>query len=225
MGAGAGAGLKVVGVGVKVNGEADVEVEWPLAHRDHARPTYYVLTMHLLCAYRDDARLLEEVLVHARADDVALGVDEDLDELAEARRVVVARRLGVAEGLEHGVGLQGGGGEVSELLHPACRATPLMPCYTPLCRATPPYLQDGLRQGLDAAATLGAPRQVVHEVLVRLGLARTALAAHLVRVRVRARIRTRARTLGFGLGSGLASSLPARLTTIDCGCLVRLSSW
>eukprot|EP00964_Phaeocystis_antarctica_P152913 scaffold120975_cov66-Phaeocystis_antarctica.AAC.9 len=87
--------------------------------------------MHLLCAYRDDARLLEEILVHARADDVALGVDEDLDELAEARRVVVARRLGVAEGLEHRVGLQGGAGEVRELLHHLYRATPLMPCNTP----------------------------------------------------------------------------------------------
>ena len=94
-----------------------------------------------------------QVLVHLGADDVALLVDEDLDELAEAARVVVAARLRVAEGLEHRV-----------------------------------RLQDRLGQRLDAAAALGAPRKVVHEVLVRLGLARARLAAHHDRLRlVRAR--------------------------------------
>jgi hypothetical protein len=53
----------------------------------------------------NDAPLLEEVRLHARADDVALAV-ENAEELAEARRVVVHQRLGVAERLEEGVARQ-----------------------------------------------------------------------------------------------------------------------
>ena len=40
-----------------------------------------------------------------------LSTEVHLDQLAEAGRVVVTRRLGVAEGLEHGVGVQ------QDLLH------------------------------------------------------------------------------------------------------------
>ena len=50
-----------------------------------------------------DARLLQQELLDVRADDVARAagaVVRELDELAEARRVLVERRAGVAERLE-----------------------------------------------------------------------------------------------------------------------------
>ena len=46
----------------------------------------------------DDAGLLEEVLLDLRALDDAVLVEDDVDVLAEAGGVVVADRLGVAEG-------------------------------------------------------------------------------------------------------------------------------
>ena len=51
-------------------------------------------------------RLLEEVGGDARCGDEAGGVELDLSPLAEAAAVAVAHGLGVAEGLEHRVGLQ-----------------------------------------------------------------------------------------------------------------------
>lgn len=55
---------------------------------------------------RHDAGFLQEVLLDIRALDRALLVEADVDVLAEARRVVVAVRLGVAERLEDRVRLQ-----------------------------------------------------------------------------------------------------------------------
>jgi hypothetical protein len=51
------------------------------------------------------ARLLQQVVDDGRADDAALRVELDGDELAEAARVVVAERLRVALRLEDGVRL------------------------------------------------------------------------------------------------------------------------
>ena len=53
----------------------------------------------------DDARSLEQVGLAGRADDDGVGVVLHRDVLAEARRVVVADRLGVTECLEHWRGL------------------------------------------------------------------------------------------------------------------------
>ena len=58
----------------------------------------------LLLGLEDDARLLQQVGLHAGAHDVVLAVEVDLDVLAEAAAVVVARCFGVAEGLHDGVG-------------------------------------------------------------------------------------------------------------------------
>ncbi len=46
---------------------------------------------------RHDARLLQQILFDVGALDGAVLVEADVDVLAEARRVVVAHRLGVAE--------------------------------------------------------------------------------------------------------------------------------
>ena len=117
-----------------------------LVARDHVVEDVVVA---LALALEGHARLLEQVLLRRRAEHLALLAHRDLDELAEARRVVVARRLRVAEGLEHRVGLQDDGGEVVELV----------------------------------AALLRAERQVAHQVLVGLGLARARLAADHERLR------------------------------------------
>ena len=86
----------------RAGGEQSVEdVEVSLAERLH-----------------DDARLLQEVRLDAHAADGAAGAEVQLDELAEARGVVVAGRFRVAEGLEQRVALEhaarvavlGGGG-------------------------------------------------------------------------------------------------------------------
>ena len=53
---------------------------------------------------RRDARLLEEVCVNRRAREPCNCVEPHVDELAEARRVVVAHSLCVAKGLEYIVG-------------------------------------------------------------------------------------------------------------------------
>ena len=60
----------------------------------------------LLLGLRDEARLLEQVLLDLGALDDALLVEVDVDVLAEAARVVVAYRLGVAERLEDRIGLE-----------------------------------------------------------------------------------------------------------------------
>jgi len=52
-----------------------------------------------------DARLLQQVVGDAGAGDLALLVELDLGELAEARRVVVAQRARIAEALQHVVGV------------------------------------------------------------------------------------------------------------------------
>ena len=54
----------------------------------------------------DYAGLLEEVLLDLGALDDALLVEDDVDVLAEAGGVVVADGLGVAEGLQDGVGVE-----------------------------------------------------------------------------------------------------------------------
>mmetsp|Transcript_21266 Transcript_21266/g.82528 ORF Transcript_21266/g.82528 Transcript_21266/m.82528 type:complete len:333 (+) Transcript_21266:994-1992(+) len=60
----------------------------------------------LALGLRDDPRLLKQVLGDLGAANVAVGVELDLDELAEAGRVVVAASLGVTESLQHRDGLQ-----------------------------------------------------------------------------------------------------------------------
>ena len=55
---------------------------------------------------RDEPRLLEQVVVDERGRDARVVVEVDVDQLAEARRVVVAHRLRVAKGLEDRVGQQ-----------------------------------------------------------------------------------------------------------------------
>ena len=49
---------------------------------------------------RHNARLFEQVVAHGAAADGVVGGKQDLDELADARRVLVAHRLGVAEGFQ-----------------------------------------------------------------------------------------------------------------------------
>ena len=81
-----------------------------------------IQSRHLL----HDSRLFEQVLRVARRVDLSARVEEDLNVLAEARRVVVAHRLGVAERLEDRIRLQnalldlggraGGFGQVLEAL-------------------------------------------------------------------------------------------------------------
>jgi hypothetical protein len=73
-----------------------------------------------------DARLLEQILRVARRVNLPARIEEDLNVLAEPRRVVVAHRLGVAERLEDRIRLQnalldlggrtGGFGQVLEAL-------------------------------------------------------------------------------------------------------------
>ncbi len=53
-----------------------------------------------------DARLFQEVLLDHGAFDGALTVEEDIDVLAEARRVVVEKRFSVPEGLENRISLE-----------------------------------------------------------------------------------------------------------------------
>jgi hypothetical protein len=51
------------------------------------------LIIALLVRLRDDARLLEKVVLDVSPNDLGVLVEVELHELAEARRVVVARRL------------------------------------------------------------------------------------------------------------------------------------
>ncbi len=55
----------------------------------------------LVVGLLDDAGLLKKVRLDLRARDGGLAVEVDVNPLAEARRVVVAYRLGVAERLQH----------------------------------------------------------------------------------------------------------------------------
>ena len=60
----------------------------------------------LFRALADHPGPFEQVVRDVAAGDLALGVEVDLDELAEPRAVVVPRRLGVAESLQDGIGVQ-----------------------------------------------------------------------------------------------------------------------
>ena len=81
--------LCAVGLGRRRRDELVEDVEGALAGR-------VVCDAPLLEQIRDDRALVERALARARRP--------DLHQLAEARRVVVAHRLGAAEGLEHRVG-------------------------------------------------------------------------------------------------------------------------
>lgn len=59
----------------------------------------------------DDSRLLQQIRPHVGPDDVEVLVEVDLDVLPEARRVVVPRRLGVADRLHD----WRGGNDLSEV--------------------------------------------------------------------------------------------------------------
>ena len=51
-------------------------------------------------------RMTPRMLTNVSASNVAAGIEVDPDELPESRGVVILDGLGVAEGLEDGVGLQ-----------------------------------------------------------------------------------------------------------------------
>ena len=59
----------------------------------------------MTCGCARHARLLEQVRGDRAADDRTARPEVDLDPLAEARRVVVAKRARVAERFEHRVAL------------------------------------------------------------------------------------------------------------------------
>jgi len=62
------------------------------------------MVVPLLGALRADATLLQQIMRYITTDHLALGIVVDLNELAEARRVVVPSGLGIAKGLQHGIG-------------------------------------------------------------------------------------------------------------------------
>ena len=62
-----------------------------------------VRPLHLLL--EGDARLLQEIRLNVTPGQLALGVEVDADELAKPGAVVVPGRLGVAKGLQDGIGL------------------------------------------------------------------------------------------------------------------------
>ena len=64
------------------------------------------MVVSLVLALRDDSGSLQQVVGDVAAHHAALGVEVDLDELAEPRRVVVASRLSVSERLQDRVGVE-----------------------------------------------------------------------------------------------------------------------
>jgi len=62
------------------------------------------MVVPLLGALRADATLLQQIMRYITTDHLAFGIVVDLNELAEARRVIVPSGLGIAKGLQHGIG-------------------------------------------------------------------------------------------------------------------------
>ena len=64
------------------------------------------MVISFVFALRDHPGSLQQVVRDVAADDAALGVEVDLDELSEPRRVVVTRGLGISESLQNRVGVE-----------------------------------------------------------------------------------------------------------------------
>ena len=60
----------------------------------------------LLTVLAHNSCSFQQVVRDVAADDAALGVEVDLDELSEPRRVVVTRGLGISESLQNRVGVE-----------------------------------------------------------------------------------------------------------------------
>ena len=126
----------------------------------------------------DDARALEQVGPHGGAGDAPARRELDLDEFTEARGVVVADGLGVAEGLEERVGLEDllldarrGGGGITAAATGRGRGggcgglrRSSLSCSIPT------------RHGFRSRRLVPDPGQVLHDQLGGLGLARPGLA-------------------------------------------------
>ena len=130
-----------------------------------ARGTHLIWARHgsaLTSALIDESRLLEQICVDAPAvqaeSDISGVRKAQLEELAKARRVVVALRLGVAEGFEDGVALHDALIKVGSVALRAC------------------------------AAGAGSPREVAQNDLGRLRLAGARLARHHNRLALRCRL-------------------------------------
>lgn len=64
------------------------------------------VVVSLADALRYDSRLFQQEIHDLGANNLAVVIELDLDELAEATRVVIAQRLGITKGLEKRVGLE-----------------------------------------------------------------------------------------------------------------------
>lgn len=62
------------------------------------------MVISLLGTLSANATFLEQIMGDVAADHLALAIVVHLDELAETGRIVVASGLGIAEGLQHGIG-------------------------------------------------------------------------------------------------------------------------
>lgn len=62
------------------------------------------MIVSLLGALRTDATLLQQVVRYVTTDHLALGIVVHLNELSKSRGVVVSGCLGIAKGLQHGIG-------------------------------------------------------------------------------------------------------------------------
>lgn len=62
------------------------------------------MVISLLGTLSANATFLQQIMRDVAAHHLALAIVVHLDELAETGRVVVASGLGIAEGLQHGIG-------------------------------------------------------------------------------------------------------------------------
>ena len=88
---------------MKVVGRGELQLGAKLVGRARAQAIEDVIVA-LVGTLHADARLLEQVVRHEAAGHSVRVAEVQLGEFAEAARVVVARRLGVAERLEQRIG-------------------------------------------------------------------------------------------------------------------------